>query len=128
VASVQVPTARLKMYVVDDDRKPIDQYVTSVEVSGPISQSFSRPPSDIEVLAGQYTVTVTALGKLASSQTVLQPGQYATVELVVPGTAGIDIGGTRITYSTLYTVLGIVIAVAVVGFAAAKLRSRGKGH
>jgi len=128
VAAVQVPTARLKIHVVDDDRKPIDQYVTSVEVSGPVAQSFSRPPGDIEVLAGQYTITVTALGKLASSQAVLQPGQYATVEVLVPGTAGIDIGGTRITYPTLYTILGVVIAVAVVGFAAVKMRSRGKGQ
>ncbi|WP_193322783.1 hypothetical protein [Pyrobaculum calidifontis] len=128
VAAVQVPTARLKIYVVDDDRKPIDQYVTSVEVSGPVAQSFSRPPGDIEVLAGQYTVTVTALGKLASSQAVLQPGQYATVEVLVPGTAGIDIGGTRITYSTLYTILGVAVAVAVIGFVVVRLRSRGKGH
>jgi len=128
VATVQVPTARLKVHVVDDDRKPLDQYVTSVEVVGPVAQSFSRPPGDMEVLAGQYTITVTALGKLASSQAMLQPGQYATVEVLVPGTAGIDIGGTRITYPTLYTILGIAIAVAVIGFAAVKMRSRGKGH
>jgi len=124
--TVQVPTARLKVHVVDDDRKPIDQYVTSVQVSGPVAQNFSRLPSDVEVLAGQYTITVTALGKVVSTQAVLQPGQYATVEVLVPGTAGIDIGGTRITYPTLYTILGVAVATAVVGFAVAKLRSKKK--
>jgi len=122
--TVQVPTARLKIHVVDDDRKPIDQYVTSVEVVGPMAQNFSRPPGDMEVLAGQYTITITALGKVVSTQVELQPGQYATVEVLVPSTAGIDIGGTRITYSTLYTILAAAVAVSVVGFAVVKLRSK----
>jgi len=125
VATVQVSTARLSIYVVDDNRKPIDQYVASVEVSGPVAQLFPKPPSDLEVLAGQYTITVTALGKLASSQVTLQPGQHLIVEVLVPGTAGVDIGGTRITYSTLSAILVAVAAVvAAVGFAVVRLRSK----
>jgi len=128
VALVQVPTARLSVYVVDEYMRPIDQYVTLVEVSGPVAQFFSEPPRDLEVLAGLYFITVTALGKRVSTAMTLHSGDNVTVRVLVPGAAGIDVGGTRITYSTLYTVLGVAVAVAVVGFAAVKLRPRGKGR
>ena len=128
VVSVQVPTARLSVYVVDEYMRPIDQYVTLVEVSGPVAQLFSEPPRDLEVLAGLYFITVTALGKRVSTGMTLHSGDNVTVRVLVPGAAGIDVGGTRITYSTLYTVLGVAVAVAVVGFVVAKLRPRGKGH
>jgi len=124
--TVQVPTARLSVVAVDDDRKPIDRYVTAVQVIGPVLQSFSTPPKDLEVLAGQYTVTVSALGKQASTQVTLQPGQTASVEVVVPGTAGLDFGGTRIPLPTLVFYAGAVLAVVIASvFAAVKLRRRG---
>ena len=110
---VQVPTAVLSVTAVDDDRKPIDRYVTAVQISGPVSQSFSTSPKNLEVLAGQYTVTVSALNKQASTQVTLQPGQTANVEVVVPGTAGLDFLGTRIPLPTLvlYALLLLVIVV-----------------
>jgi len=111
--TVQVPTAVLSVTAVDDDRKPIDRYVTAVQISGPVSQSFSMSPKNLEVLAGQYTVTVSALGKQASTQVTLQPGQTVNVEVVVPGTAGLDFLGTRIPLPTLvlYALLLLVIVV-----------------
>ena len=110
---VQVPTAVLSVTAVDDDKKPIDRYVTAVQISGPVSQSFSTSPKNLEVLAGQYTVTVSALNKQASTQVTLQPGQTANVEVVVPGTAGLDFLGTRIPLPTLvlYALLLLVIVV-----------------
>jgi len=111
--TVQVPTAMLSVTAVDDDKKPIDRYVTAVQISGPVSQSFSTSPKNLEVLAGQYTVTVSALNKQASTQVTLQPGQTANVEVVVPGTAGLDFLGTRIPLPTLvlYALLLLVIVV-----------------
>jgi len=124
---VRVPTARLSVAVVDDEGKPLDRYVAGVELAGPLSLSFDKPPRDVEVLAGQYVMKATALGKSAVVNVTVAPGETKEVKVVVPGTAGIDVGGTRITYSMLYTILGVVVAVAVVGFVVAKLRSRGRG-
>jgi len=124
--TIQVPTAVLNIVVLDDDRRPIDRYVTAVEISGPISQSFSMSPRDLEVLAGQYTIRVRALNKESSAEIELQPGEVKTVEVVVPGTAGLDFGGSRIPLPTLALYAGAVLAVVIAGiFAAVKLRRRG---
>jgi len=111
--TVQVPTAVLSVAVVDDDRKPIDRWVTAVEISGPVAQSFSTPPKDLEVLEGQYNIVVTAFGKQATAQVALKAGERKTVEVVVLGTAGITIGDTRIPLPTLvlYALLLLVIVV-----------------
>jgi len=111
--TVQVPTGVLNIIVVDDDRKPIDRYVTAVEISGPVSQKFTTPPKDLEVLAGDYTIAVTALGKQASVQKRVEAGRVENVEVIVPGTAGLDFLGTRIPLPTLvlYALLLLVIVV-----------------
>jgi len=113
IVTVQVPTAKLSIVVVDEERKPIDKYVTAVEISGPVSQSFSTPPKELEVLAGQYTIRVRALDKDGTTQVTLNAGDVKTVEVVVPGTAGLDFFGTRIPLPTLvlYALLLLVIVV-----------------
>ncbi len=105
---LQVPTARLSVTVVDDDKKPIDHYVSFVEVGG---QQYSSPPKNLEVLAGTYTIKVAALGKEATSQVTLNAGETKNIQIVVPGTAGLDFMGARIPLPTLvlYAILLLVI-------------------
>ncbi len=85
-AQIQVPTAKLSITVLDDDKKPIDQYVSEVHISGPLTLSYSTAPKDIEVLAGTYTVKVTALGKDATVEVSLNAGEVKNIEVMVPGT------------------------------------------
>jgi hypothetical protein len=105
---LQVPTAKLSVTVVDDERKPIDRYVTSVEVDG---QEYSSPPKNLELLAGTYNIKVNVLGKQELRQVTLNAGESKNIEIVVPGTAGLDFGGTRIPLPTLvlYAILLLVI-------------------
>jgi hypothetical protein len=105
---LQVPTARLSVTVVDDERKPIDRYVTSVEVGG---QEYSSPPKNLELLAGTYNIKVVALGKEAPGSVTLKPGEIMNIQIVVPGTAGLDFLGSRIPLPTLvlYAILLLVI-------------------
>ena len=105
---LQVPTAKLSVTVVDDERKPIDRYVTSVEVDG---QEYSSPPKNLELLAGTYNIKVNVLGKQEPRQVTLNAGESKNIEIVVPGTAGLDFGGTRIPLPTLvlYAILLLVI-------------------
>ncbi|MEM4765191.1 MAG: hypothetical protein QW598_09855 [Pyrobaculum sp.] len=107
---IQVPTAVLSVTAVDDDKKPIDRYVTSVTVGNLV---FSTPPKELELLAGTYTVTVSALGKDASAQVTLNAGEVRNLQIVVPGTAGLDFLGTRIPLPTLvlYALLLLVVIV-----------------
>jgi hypothetical protein len=114
-ATVQVPTARLSVTAVDDDKKPIDNYVTSVEITGPLNLIYSAPPKNIEVLAGTYTVKVSALGKEATAQVPLNAGETKNIQIIVPGTAGLDFLGTRIPLPTLvlYGILLLVIVVII---------------
>jgi len=111
-ATVQVPTARLSVTAVDDDKKPIDNHVSSVELTGPLNLMYSTPPKDVEVLAGTYSIKVTALGKEAPpAQVTLAPGETKNMQIVVPGTAGLDFLGARIPLPTLvlYAILLLVI-------------------
>jgi hypothetical protein len=111
-ATVQVPTARLSVTAVDDDRKPIDNYVSSVELTGELNLMRSTPPKDEEVLAGTYSIKVTALGKeTPPTQVTLKPGETMNIQIVVPGTAGLDFLGSRIPLPTLvlYAILLLVI-------------------
>jgi len=105
---LQVPTARLSVTVVDDERKPIDRYVTSVEVGG---QEYPSPPKNLELLAGTYDIRVNVLGKQETKQVTLNAGERKNIEIVVLGTAGLDFGGTRIPLPTLvlYAILLLVI-------------------
>ncbi|MEM0484321.1 MAG: hypothetical protein QW434_06450, partial [Pyrobaculum sp.] len=112
-AQIQVPTAKLSITAVDDDKKPIDQYVAQVDITGPLTLSYSTAPKNIEVLAGAYTVKVTALGKDATAQVSLNAGEVKNIQVVVPGTAGLDFLGTRIPLPTLvlYALLLLVVVV-----------------
>ncbi|MFN7105262.1 MAG: hypothetical protein ACK4M3_01545, partial [Pyrobaculum sp.] len=110
---VKVPTAKLSVRAVDDDRKPLDKYVTAVEISGPVKLQFAKPPEAVEVLEGGYTVTVTALGKQASTSITLASGAVQTLEIVVPGTAGLDFFDTRIPLPTL-VLYGLLLLVVVI--------------
>jgi hypothetical protein len=106
---LQVPTAKLSVTVVDDERKPIDRYVTSVEVGG---QEYPSPPKNLELLAGTYNIKVNVLGKQETRQVTLNAGESKNIEIVVPGTAGLDFGGTRIPLPTL-VLYGLLLLVIV---------------
>ena len=67
-AVVQVPTAELSVAVLDDDKKPLDQYVA---VDG---ETSSKPPRGLELVAGRYTIKAHALGKEAAKEVELSPG------------------------------------------------------
>jgi len=110
-ATVQVPTAKLSVTAVDDDKRPIDNYVSSVELTGPLNLMYSKPPKDVEVLAGTYNIKVVALGKEAPGSVTLNPGDTKNIQIVVPGTAGLDFLGSRIPLPTLvlYAILLLVI-------------------
>ncbi|MDT7874116.1 MAG: hypothetical protein RQ859_01930, partial [Pyrobaculum sp.] len=111
-ATVQVPTAKLSVTAVDDDKKPIDNYVSSVELTGPLNLMYSKPPKDEELLAGTYNIKVVALGKeTPPAQVTLAPGETKNMQIVVPGTAGLDFLGSRIPLPTLvlYAILLLVI-------------------
>jgi hypothetical protein len=110
-ATVQVPTAKLSVTAVDDDKKPIDNYVSSVELTGPLNLMRSKPPKDEEVLAGTYNIKVVALGKEAPGSVTLNAGETKNIQIVVPGTAGLDFLGSRIPLPTLvlYAILLLVI-------------------
>ena len=84
--------------------------MTSVTVGNLV---FSTPPKELELLAGTYTVTVSALGKDASAQVTLNAGEVRNLQIVVPGTAGLDFLGTRIPLPTLvlYALLLLVVIV-----------------
>jgi len=110
---VQVPTARLSVTAVDDDKKPIDNYVSSVELTGPLNLMYSTPPKDVEVLAGSYSIKVAALGKEAPASVTLNPGETKNIQIVVPGTAGLDFLGTRIPLPTL-VLYGLLLLVIIV--------------
>jgi len=112
-ATVQVPTARLSVTAVDDDKKPIDNYVSSVELTGPLNLMYSKPPKDEEVLAGTYNIKVVALGKEAPGSVTLAPGETKNIQIVVPGTAGLDFLGTRIPLPTL-VLYGLLLLVIIV--------------
>ncbi|AFA39488.1 hypothetical protein Pogu_1461 [Pyrobaculum oguniense TE7] len=121
-AVVQVPTAVLNIVVLDDDKKPLDRYIEYVAVGG---NSSSKPPREMEPLAGRYTIRARALGKEAAAEVELGPGEVKTVELAIPGTAGFDVGGTRVTYSTAAALAAVALA-AVAGVVALALRRRRK--
>jgi len=112
-ATIQVPTAKLSITAVDDDKKPIDNYVTYVGLTGPLTLEFTSPPKSVEVLAGSYQVKVSALGKDATAQVTLNAGDVKNIQVVVPGTAGLDFLGTRIPLPTLvlYALLLLVVIV-----------------
>jgi len=83
--TVQVPTARLSVVVVDEGGALVRQ-VESVEVAGPTPLTFTAPPREVEVLAGQYTVRVRAFGREATAIATLSAGEVKTVKVVVPAT------------------------------------------
>jgi hypothetical protein len=114
-ATVQVPTAVLSVTVFDDDKKQIDNYVSSVELTGPLNLMYSAPPKNIEVLAGTYNIKVAALGKeTVPVQVTLNAGETKNIKIIVPGTAGLDFMGARIPLPTLVLWVLALVAVAVV--------------
>ena len=122
VGVVKVPTAVINVTVLDDERKPLDKYVELVFVNG---ETYTKPPINLELLADKYQVRVRALGKEVVQEVVLSSGEAKNVEIVVPGTAGVDIGGTRLTYTTLGAIAaGIAASVVAVGIYALKRRKK----
>jgi hypothetical protein len=113
-AQVQVPTAVLSITAVDDDKKPIDNYVSSVELTGPLNLMYSAPPKNIEVLAGTYNIKVAALGREASASVTLYAGETRNIQIIVSGTADLDFMGARIPLPTLVLWVLALVAVAVV--------------
>jgi hypothetical protein len=110
---VQVPTARLSITVVDDERKPIDKYVTSVELTGELNLMYSEPPKNLEVLAGTYSIKVVVMGReTPPAQVTLNVGDTRNLQIVAPGTAGLDIFGVRIPLPTL-VLYGLLVLVIV---------------
>jgi hypothetical protein len=110
---VQVPTARLSVTVVDDEKRPIDKYVSSVELTGPLNSMYSEPPKNLEVLAGTYSIRVVALGReTPPAQVTLNAGETKNIQIVAPGTAGLDFMGTRIPLPTL-VLYGLLLLVIV---------------
>jgi hypothetical protein len=105
---VKVPTAKLSVAAVDDYGKPIDIYVTEVRLGGP-----SRPPKDVEVLAGVYDVDVIAVGRWGTTRVRLAPGEDRTITVPVPGTAGIDIGPSPNPWALPAFLLAFAAGVAV---------------
>jgi len=120
VVIVKIPTAKLIVHVLDDEKKPIDRYVTFVDISGPLcftnETGFVKPPKSIELLAGQYVIKVSALGKEASMTVMLNSGEVKNVSIIVPGTAGLDVFGNRIFYSTLALYGVATVAVVAAAF------------
>jgi hypothetical protein len=110
---VQVPTARLSITVVDDERRPIDKYVTSVELTGELNLMFSEPPKNLEVLEGTYSIKVVVMGReTPPTQVTLKAGDIRNLQIVAPGTAGLDIFGVRIPLPTL-VLYGLLVLVIV---------------
>ena len=118
--AVRVPTALISVVVLDDDKKPLDPYVEFVTVDG---ETYPKPPRELEVLAGRYFIRARALGKEASAEVELRPGEVREVEVVIPGAAGFDVGGIRITYTTAAASAAVLLATAA-GVALYALRRR----
>jgi hypothetical protein len=85
VIQVRVPTARLTIAVFDDAGRQIDDLVTAVELAGPLTLSFSSPPKNQEVLAGTYTIKITAPGWEGVAQVTLQEGERKNIPIVIHG-------------------------------------------
>jgi hypothetical protein len=80
-----------------------------VEVGG---QEYSSPPKNLELLAGTYNIKVYVLGRQETRQVTLNAGESKNIEIVVPGTAGLDIFGVRIPLPTL-VLYGLLLLVIV---------------
>jgi len=125
--TVQVPTARLSVEVVDEGGVPVGQ-VEFVEVNGPTSFTSTTPPRDLEILAGQYTVRVKDFGREATATATLSPGEAKTVKVVVPTTQSQPTAPSPPTPppSTNFLLVGAAAAVAAVAGVLATARLRGR--
>lgn len=90
--------------------RPIDHYVTEVRITSPLNLTFPTTPKDLEILAGTYTITVSALGKESSASITLSPGQVQNVDIIIPGTAGIPV---PLPTLFLLLVIGVIASVGV---------------
>ncbi len=113
VVFMKVPTAKLSVAAVDDYGKPIDIYVTEVRLGGPTRLNFTKPPNDVEVLAGVYNVDVIAVGRWGTTRVRLAPGEDRTITVPVPGTAGIDIGPSPNPWALPAFLMAFAAGVAV---------------
>jgi len=127
-ATVQVPTSKLSVEVVDDAGAPVGQ-VESVEVNGPTFFTSTTPPRDVEVLAGQYTVKVRAFGREAAATATVGPGEVKAVRVVVSTTQSQPTAASPTTPppSTDFLLVGAAAAVAAVAGVLAVARLRGRG-
>jgi hypothetical protein len=73
---------------------------------------YSEPPKNLEVLAGTYSIKAVVMGReTPPAQVTLNAGDTRNLQIVAPGTAGLDIFGVRIPLPTLvlYAILLLVI-------------------
>jgi hypothetical protein len=74
---------------------------------------YSEPPKNLEVLAGTYTIKVVVMGReTPPAQVTLNVGDTRNLQIVAPGTAGLDIFGVRIPLPTL-VLYGLLVLVIV---------------
>ncbi|MGB9706406.1 MAG: hypothetical protein ACPL3C_13215, partial [Pyrobaculum sp.] len=123
--SIQVPTAVIDIVVVDSQGRSLEP--DSVRLEGPMKMHLDRL-SGVEVLAGTYTVEVTASGKTVRRQVRLDPGQRINIKIEVPqGVTRQATPSTSIPTSTTVTqtkyppgalvgivIIAIIIAVALI--------------
>ncbi len=101
VVTLNVPTARLEIGVVDEDGNPLDN-ITSLEIFGPINLTLNAP-GIVELIAGTYTVRATVFGKSVSAEVTLMEGQVIKFNIVIPRTREIGfslvVAGAVLTFA-----------------------------
>ncbi|AEA11832.1 hypothetical protein TUZN_0335 [Thermoproteus uzoniensis 768-20] len=110
VLVVHVPTAKIKVAVLEENGKPPAQVY--LVVLGPVTINTTQPALEAEVLAGEYVVRATADGRNATERVVLKPGEVKDVVLMLPPKP-------RFPWEVV-----VALAVAAVGIATAVVHAR----
>ncbi|MCU7788624.1 hypothetical protein ODS41_11945 [Pyrobaculum sp. 3827-6] len=110
--AVRIPTAKIKVAVLEEDGKPPAKVY--LEVLGPVAINTTQPALEAEVLAGEYVVKAAADGRNATEIVVLKPGEVREVVLRPPPPPK-----PRFPWEVV-----VALAVAAVGIAAAVVYTR----
>jgi hypothetical protein len=110
--AVRIPTAKIKVAVLEEDGKPPAKVY--LEVLGPVAINTTQPALEAEVLAGEYVVKAAADGRNATEIVVLKPGEVREVVLRPPPPPK-----PRFPWEVV-----VALAVAAVGVAAAVVYTR----